>query len=358
MMKWSWLLFALTVFAGCQRDVEVPEAKSVQDKIPDPTPHELRIPQGFGDYYRNPDNPLTLEGIALGKKLFHDPILSDGNKQSCASCHVQSKGFSDARKVSPGVAPGAIGTRNAMALINLAWRREFFWDGRSFSLEHQALDPVANPIEMNLPWPQAVQKLKAHDEYPLLFERAFGVEDFDSTHVVKAIAQFEKTLISADSKYDKYLRGEATLTDQERFGMDLFMSEEADCFHCHNGVTFTDNSFRNNGLQETVNDSGLGAVDGNPRDVAKFKVVTLRNIGFTAPYMHDGRFQTLEQVINFYSDSVNQQSPNIDPVMLKSNRVNGSLNLTDEEKEALIAFLNTLNDTSFIENERLSSPFE
>ena len=358
MMKWSWSLIAFIAIVGCQRDVEVPEPKSVQDQIPDPTPYELRIPQGFPDYYRNPDNPLTLEGIALGKKLFHDPILSDGNKQSCASCHDQSKGFSDPRRFSPGVVPGAIGTRNAMAIINLAWRREFFWDGRALSLEHQAVDPVKNPIEMNLEWSQAIQKLKAHEEYPLLFERAFGVEDFDSSHVVKAIAQFEKTLISSSSKYDKYLRGESSLTDKERFGMDLYMSEKADCFHCHNGITFTDNSFRNNGLQNTVADSGLGAVNGNPMDIARFKVVTLRNIGFTAPYMHDGRYQTLEQVINFYSDSVNQQSPNIDPVMLKSNRQNGSLNLSDEEKEALIAFLNTLNDSTFIENERFSSPFE
>ena len=358
MMKWGWILIVFFALVGCQRDVDFPEGKTVKDEIPDPTPHELSIPQGFGDYYRNPDNPLTLEGISLGRKLFYDPILSDGNRQSCASCHNQSKGFSDPRRVSPGAAPGAIGKRNAMALINLAWRREFFWDGSSFSLEHQALDPVSNPVEMNLPWPKAIQKLKAHEEYPLLFERAFGVQDFDSTHVVKAIAQFEKTLISANSKYDKYLRGEATLTDKERLGLDLFNSERADCFHCHNGITFTDNSFRNNGLQSTVRDSGLGGVNGNPRDIAKFKVVTLRNIGFTAPYMHDGRFQTLEQVINFYSDSVNQQSPNIDPVMLKSNRENGSLNLTDEEKEALIAFLNTLNDSSFVEDEKFSNPFE
>ena len=191
--------------------------------------------------------------------------------------------------------------------------------------------------------------------YPDLFFKAFGTRTIDSTLVVKAIAQFERTMISSNSKWDRYLRGEVQLTQAESKGFEIFFTEKGDCFHCHTTILFTDHIFHNNGLDSEFADKGLFDVTGDPNDMGKFKTPTLRNLEFTAPYMHDGRFETLEEVIDFYSHEV-KFSPTIDPLMKKVQQ--GGIQLTDEEKESLLAFLKTLTDNSFNENPDFSNPFE
>ena len=213
---------------------------------PIPTPYELAVPTGFPEPTIPPDNPLTVEGIALGERLFADPILSVDSTIACASCHLSDHAFSDPRPFSQGV--GGVTNRNSMPLFNLLWSPSFFWDGRAASLEDQALEPVQEPVEMGEDWDRVVAKLERHAEYPALFARAFGDALIDRRRVVQAIAQFERTLISADSKYDRWLAGQAEFTPEEERGFILFHNEEGDCFHCHVAPLFTNNEFHNNGL--------------------------------------------------------------------------------------------------------------
>jgi cytochrome c peroxidase len=288
----------------------------------------------------------------LGKKLFFDKKLSKDNTQSCASCHNPRNSFTDSLRFSLGV-DGLPGSRNSMPLFNLAWNfnDKFAWDGKELSLERQALEPVRNPIEMHSSWPNVALKLQQDQEYPSMFLNAFGTEKIDSTLVTKAIAQFERTLISGNTKFDQYLLGNTSLSQQELNGFTIFMSEDkGDCFHCHgsdNNPLWTDNDFHNNGLDTSFNDLGLGAVTGDPNDNGKFKSPSLRNLVYTAPYMHDGRFSTLEEVINHYSEGL-QNSSTIDPLMKKVNQ--GGVQLTPLERADLKAFLITLTDDDFINN--------
>lgn len=297
------------------------------------------------------NNPLSEEGIELGRKLFYDKILSGDNTISCASCHFQSAGFSDPNQFSSGF-NNQIGNRNASALINVGWLRSLFWDGRSENLEEQANDPITNPIEMNESWPNLLSELNSHTEYPNLFKVVFGGSKITSEMVLQALAQFERTLISDNSKYDQKIRGEIELTALEEAGFNLFFSEKAECFHCHGTILFTDDEFHNNGLDEFPSDLGLEEISGKVTDRGLFKTPTLRNIEFTAPYMHDGRFQTLEEVVDFYSDSV-KGSPTVDPLMPNNN---GGFRLTSVEKRQLVAFLKILSDTSFINNPKFKDP--
>lgn len=327
-----------------------------------PTPSPLQIPQLFEDLIIAPvlpiDNPQTEEGIVLGKKLFFDPILSADNTQSCASCHSPQNAFTDSARFSIGI-DGLAGNRNSMPLFNMAWNYDelFFWDGRAFSLEHQALEPVTNPIEMHNTWETVVSRLQQSNEYPELFQAAFGDSPITKELTTKAIAQFERTLISANSKFDRYLLGEATLTPQEQNGLNVFMDEtRGDCFHCHgnpNNPLWTDNIFHNNGLDATFADLGLGEISGDPADNGKFKSPSLRNLAFSAPYMHDGRFNTLDEVINHYSEGL-QDSPTIDPLMKKVDE--GGVHLTPQDKQDLKAFLLSLSDPSFINNPDFQIP--
>ena len=320
------------------------------------TPSTLDIPKLFEDNILAPvipvDNPQTVEGIALGKKLFFDPILSIDNTLACADCHAPEHAFTDSDRFSDGV-NGDFGNRNSMPLFNLAWNydEKFFWDGSAFSLEHQAFVPVTDPIEMNSIWVDVEQKLQQHIEYPDLFEEAFGTSNIDSSLVTKALAQFERTLISANSKFDKYLLGEIILSPEELDGFNVFMDEtKGDCFHCHGSdknPLWTDNIFHNNGLDETFTDLGFGAETGDPADNGKFKSPSLRNLEFTAPYMHDGRFATLEEVVNHYSEGL-KNSQTIDPLMKKV--AQGGVGLIDQDKANLIAFLLSLSDYDFINN--------
>ena len=318
------------------------------------TPSSLDIPKLFEDNILAPvipiDNPQTVEGIALGKKLFFDPILSIDNTLACVDCHAPENAFTDSDKFSDGV-DGIFGNRNSMPLFNLAWNydEKFFWDGNTFSLEHQAFVPVTDPFEMKSNWTDVESKLQQHAEYPSLFEKAFGASNIDSSLVTKAIAQFERTLISANSKFDKFLLGELNLSPEELNGFNVFMDEaKGDCFHCHGSdknPLWTDNIFHNNGLDETFADLGLGAVTGDPADNGKFKSPSLRNLEFTAPYMHDGRFASLDDVINHYSQGL-KNSSTIDPLMKKADQ--GGVGLTDKDKADLKAFLLSLSDYDFI----------
>jgi cytochrome c peroxidase len=320
------------------------------------TPSPLETPPLFETNILAPvipiDNPQTVEGIALGKQLFFDPILSGDNSQACANCHAPENAFSDPDRFSEGI-DGTLGNRNSMPLFNLAWNydEKFFWDGNTFSLEHQAFVPVADPTEMASIWTEVEQKLQKHQEYPDLFEKAFGTSKIDSVLITKAIAQFERTLISSNSKFDKFLLGETTLTPQEQNGFNVFMDEtRGDCFHCHGSdknPLWTDNIFHNNGLDETFTDLGLGSVTGDPADNGKFKSPSLRNLAFTAPYMHDGRFATLEEVINHYSEGL-KNSSTIDPLMKKVSQ--GGVGLTEQDKTDLKTFLLSLSDYEFINN--------
>lgn len=308
-----------------------------------PTPYMLEVPDRFPPVLIPEDNPLTEEGVALGERLFFDPILSRDSTVACASCHDPQLAFSDARRQSLGV-DGALGERNSMPLFNLAWIPSgFFWDGRAATLEAQVLEPVVDPHEMGETWENVEAKLRRHPAYPRLFMQAFDTDTITRDLVAKAIAQFERTLISADSKFDRFLRAEADLTPLEQQGFDLFFSERGDCFHCHGTRLLTDNRFHNNGLDAVPADSGLGAVTGRPADVGRFRTPSLRNVEYTAPYMHDGRFSTLGQVVEHYSTGV-QPSATLDPLLSHGRRGD----FTGEEKAALVAFLKTLSDPAFV----------
>ena len=338
LIKPTYLFVAIaTFFIGCDED-------GISTYNPyTPTLQPLEIPAIFSNNIIDPvipfNNPQTVEGIALGKKLFFDPILSGDTTQSCADCHSPENAFTDSNRFSEGI-DGRLGTRNSMPLFNMAWNydEKFFWDGRSFGLEEQVLEPVKNPIEMHNTWVNAMESLQNHSEYPTLFNQAFGTSTIDSTLVTNAIAQFERTLISANSRFDQHLLGTLALTPQEVNGFNVFMDEtRGDCFHCHgnaNNPLWTDNMFHNNGVDAIITDIGLGKVTGNPADNGKFKSPSLRNLQFTAPYMHDGRFETIDEVINHYSEGL-QNSPTIDPLMKAI--ANGGVQLSENDKADLKA---------------------
>jgi cytochrome c peroxidase len=331
-----------------------------------PSPYFLEIPDHFPDMIIPSDNPMTMEGVELGRWLFYEKRLSGNDSMSCASCHLAQHGFSDPNKYSTGI-DGIAGTRNSMALINLGWDNFFFWDGRASTLEKQILEPVPNPIELHQSWPDAIYKLNLDIAYRNRFFKAFGEPGIDSLKAAKAIAQFIRTMISASSKFDvmyKYENGmplnnqEQSLLQQvdveEWAGYDLFKSlNGADCFHCHNGPLMRVKKYSNNGLDANFTDLGRGAVTQNPEDYGKFKVPTLRNIALTAPYMHDGRFQTLDEVIEHYSSGVHI-SPTIDPLIEFANQ--GGVQLSTEEKYLLKKFLLTLTDNSFVSNPKFKDP--
>jgi cytochrome c peroxidase len=313
------------------------------------------------------DNPLTKEGVELGRRLFYDPILSKDSTISCGSCHKSELAFTDGRAISLGVG-GALGKRSAMSLENVGFsQRGLFWDGRSRTLEAQALLPIEDPVEMHENWGNVEIKLRRHADYPTRFRKAFGISaknEISKTLVAKALAQFQRILISSGkSKFDRVARFEAEFTDDEFAGMQMFFDaggfggKDAQCLHCHNSPFFASNGFFNNGIDSVTSldgfrDKGLGGISGNRLDNGKFRAPTLRNIEFTAPYMHDGRFQTLEQVLDHYA-SGGHYAENLDPFLPQIRQVN----LSAREKRQIITFLKTLSDTAFIRNPAFQNPF-
>ncbi len=371
--RFPFVLAALAVMVttGCDRCAE--SGCDTPDCNPAATPYELEIPPFFPPMDIPQDNPLTVEGIELGRLLFWEKDLSADGSMSCGSCHLPEAGFADPNPYSTGIT-GAQGVRNAMALINIGWAPSYFWDGRALTLEEQILEPVSHPDEMSLPWADAVDRLQATESevnaainYPDLFEVAFTDRIISPELVTKAIAQFLRTMVSADSKFDQWRRGELSLTDDEFAGYEMFLREGGDpettpggqfggdCFHCHGeaGLQFSDYLFRNNGLDSTfVSDAGHASVSGNPLDSGRFKTPTLRNVALTAPYMHDGRFSTLEDVIDHYN-SGGLPSSTVDPFMKYTT---GGLALNSVQKNQLLAFLHTLTDTAFVSNPEFLDP--
>lgn len=340
-----------------------PSIKSLTDIGYSPIEFQPEIPSNFPILEVPEDNPLTVDGIKLGQHLFFDPILSADSTMSCASCHFPEAGFTDQLAVSTGI-DGIAGKRSSMSLVNIGYAYTgLFWDGSAQTLEEQALLPVEDPIELHNSWMNLIPKLASSPLYQELFRKAFGIEttaEITKELAAKAIAQFERVIISGDSKFDEEERGEYFYSEEENEGFVMFFDEDpdildAECFHCHSAPLLTDNSFRNNGLDEVSDlsdftDLGRGAINGNPLDNGKFRVPTLRNITLTAPYMHDGRFETLEEVLDHYSIG-GHFSPNRDPEMVK-------LDLTDDQKQNLITFLHTLTDTSYLSLEYLKNPFD
>jgi cytochrome c peroxidase len=337
---------------------------------------DFEAPFYFGLFELPQDNPLTEEGVALGRILFYDTILSQDSTISCASCHQQAKAFTDGERLGIGI-EGQVVDRNTMSLVNMLWSTPHkFWDGRAANLEEQALQPIKDPREHGMDIPEVLKRLNDHPDYPSRFRSAFGTKKIREEQIAKALAQFQRTLISNDSKYDKFLRGEVQLSDSEQRGLQAFFTHPdpsvslrgSNCGDCHrNFLTdgFNDalDGFANNGLDyEDDLEDGLCAVTGNPMDKGKFKIPSLRNIALTAPYMHDGRFNTLEEVIDHYNEHI-RESSTLDILIREASnepRKPGDpihLKLTDQEKEDILAFLLTLTDSTFITNEKFSNPF-
>lgn len=351
------LLAGVLVLNACRRDPDVaePEEPGTQQG---PTPLTLNVPEWALDTIHPLnlpwDNPLTVEGVALGRMLFYEKAMSDDNTMSCATCHRQEHAFTDPRTFSIGT-NGAVGRRNAMPVMNLAADHFFFWDARALSLELQAFKPVTDMNEMRNTWPQVVERLSNDPQYPPLFEKAFGSPVIDSLHVVYAIAQFERTLLSFNSRFDDYqYRGQTNaLTEQEQRGLALFTGE-AHCNDCHMMPLMQDHSMRNNGLGMDVNDLGMFEVSGVESHRWRFKTPSLRNVEVTAPYMHNGRFATLEEVVDFYAENVHTEMPTLDEHMLPW--VWGQIDLTADERSDLVAFLKSLTDEQFLTDPAFSDP--
>ncbi len=311
---------------------------------------EFKVPKTFPKpLYKFKNNKLSPEIFVLGRKLFYDPILSKDSTTSCASCHQRIAAFAHIdHALSHGI-NGLIGKRNVPALQNLIWKDDFMWDGGVNHIEVQPISPITNPVEMNETVANILLKLGANINYKTDFKNAYGDTLINSERILKALTQFTGLMISANSKYDKYMEGTDTFTAYEKKGLQLFRNK---CANCHSEPLFTDNTFRNNGLKpDTVlQDKGRGAITGKAEDNYKFKVPSLRNIALTYPYMHDGRFRKLSDVLNFYSSS-----PNFDSHAAREVYDIGVL--TADDQKYLIDFLQTLTDKTFIYDKRFIDPF-
>ncbi len=307
------------------------------------------VPPGWpAPRYAFDGNPVTSAGFALGRRLFYDPILSRDGSVSCGSCHQQFAAFAHLdHRVSHGIG-GVNGKRNTPALFNLAWQPELMWDGSVHHLELQPVAPMSNPVEMGGSLELAVDKLRRDAGYPRRFAEAFGSPGVDSQRLLHALAQFTGTLVSAGSRYDRYVQGHEAFSAQERAGLDLFRQH---CAACHREPLFSDFSYRNNGLDAVPHDSGRAVISGRSEDQGRFRVPSLRNVAVTAPYMHDGRYDSLQQVIDHYAGGI-QASPTLDPLLAQG------IALDAAQRQALLAFLDTLTDESFIHDPRFAQPRE
>ncbi len=313
----------------------------------------FRVPPGFPQPDLPADNPLTVEGVTLGGRLFADPRLSRGRAQSCASCHAPGHAFSDSVALSLGAA-GKPGARNAMPLFNLAWSSAYAWDGGKRRIRDQALAAMTGPLEMNASLPDVVARLGRDPGVRADFEAAFGTGEVTASRIGLALEQYLLTIVSADSTFDRAARGKAVLSPEERRGFKLFITEYdpargrrgADCFHCHGGALFTDYGYRSNGLEAWSGDTGRGGVTGVPSDAGRFKTPSLRNVALTAPYMHDGRFATLDEVVAHYDHGV-RRGANLDPNLAKHPA--DGMHLSGADQKAIVAFLRTLTDDSLAE---------
>ncbi len=343
-----------------------------------PTAYTFDLPVGFPPMQVPADNPMTDQGVALGRRLFYDPILSADSSISCASCHTPALGFADDRPLSIGV-DGLPGKRQSMSLANVGYRLNgLFWDGREQTLEAQALEPIEDELEFHSTWPEAIDKIKRQEHYQTWFREAFGIDNTDELTkelVAKAIAQFERTLISGNSDFDKKFRFpfQGFPTTSEQVGFDMVFAEGAtglpdvECNHCHvtpyNGefVFLTSDDYFNTGLDSVGSlneynqlDPGRGAFTNNTLDLGKMRAPTLRNISLTAPYMHDGRFATLDEVVDFYLTG-GHPVPNRDSNMAGLETHGASI--TPAQRQAILDFLNMMTDTDFVTNPDFQNPW-
>lgn len=332
-MLFSWLLGA------CKKNQNTKGIDLVQQEIP----------EGFPDpTYKYEDNPLSEEGFELGRKLFYDPRLSADNLTPCSSCHQQIAGFGTFEHDRSHGVFGSHTLRNAPVLFNLAWSPSFHWDGEFTSLQDEAVHPLTGPVEMGETFQNIISKLEKNKEYKDLFKKVFRYPFIKPEFITKALAQFTGSMISADSKYDRYKKGTASFTTQEENGYQLY---KINCAGCHPEPLFTDYTYRNTGLpvDNILNDYGRMRITGRSADSLKFKVPTLRNTYISSNYMHDGRFNTLQQCLNHYRNNV-QQSPTLDPQLL-----NG-IALTNTQASDIVVFLRTLTDSSLLKDTRFSKP--
>jgi len=348
-MKKYILYIPIVLFAACKID-----PKSNLFDGHNHTHYNLNIPAGLPPMPIPTDNPMTVEGVTLGRKLFYDNILSANNTQNCGSCHQLRNYTIDSNLAFSTGVDGIQGTRNAMPLFNIGYAKTFFWDGGATSLESQVIGPITNPIEMHETMANVVDKLQKHPEYPSLFKKAFGTDVISSKHIMYAVAQFERTMISANSKFDKWRKGEATLTAEEERGRLVYLdANKGDCTHCHSyGSTFTDFEFRNTGLDSIPVDRGRYLIPPyNEADDGKFKTPSLRNIAKTSPYMHDGRFENLLQCIEHYNKNFHY-TRNLAGELKTATKGR----MSEQDVQDLVAFLNTLTDEEFIKNTALDKP--
>jgi cytochrome c peroxidase len=363
-MKPPYLICFLVLLLACKGAEPVTEPVE-----PEPEPKPLfYTPTEFGaPVYEVARNPVTPAGFELGKTLFYDGLLSRDKTIACGECHRQYYGFTHhLHDLSHGI-DNRTGLRNAQPLQNLAWEKSFLWDGAVTHLDDQPVVPITHPDEMDFRVDSVVARLRKHPTYPGLFRAAFGTEEVTSERTMRALSQFMLSLISVDSKYDRARRGTEPLTPDEAAGLQLF--EQKGCASCHAGPLFTDGSFRNNGLPpfertkleyvngvplfQRVMDEGRARVTGAAADRFKFRVPSLRNIAATLPYTHDGRFQTLSQVLDHYASGV-QDSPTLDPLLKQNGRL--GIPLSADEKTKIIAFLRTLTDPQFLSDPRAAEP--
>lgn len=339
------VIFCQFLFLACSKD---------DTSVYVSKPLTLHMPSNFPDMvYNLNNNPLTEAGFELGKKLFYDGKLSSNNAIPCAFCHEQAFAFTHhGHTLSHGV-NGGIGLRNSQPLQNMAFQSDFMWDGAASHLDLQPIIPITSELEMGETISNVIEKIKADSYYKKQFPLAFEDGEINTSNMLKALSQFMVMMVSSNSKYDKHVRkeGNVSLSPMEQDGLNTFKNK---CASCHSTDLFTDQSYRNNGLSinPRLNDKGRFVILENPVDMYKFKVPSLRNIEYTFPYMHDGRFETLEAVLNFY-DSGMVDNGNVD-ASLKREDGSFGITLSTYEKESIIAFLKTLTDNEFINDKRFS----
>ena len=340
-MKNKYLLVVFLLTAGvcaCSKEIIGDQFKGFEQPSNFPQPS-----------YNFADNTVTQAGFELGRKLFYEPMLSGDNTISCGSCHLQASGFTQhGHAVSHGI-DDRLGTRNSQPIMNMAWSTSFMWDGGVFNLDLQPIVPITNHVEMDDSVQHVLVKLRGSAVYRSMFKKAYGSDEITTVQFLKSLSQFMVMCVSSNAKYDSVQRGQAAFTAAENEGYNIFKQK---CNSCHKEPLFTDYSFRNNGLVPgIIDDKGRFAVTGNASDEYKFKVPSLRNLSYTAPYMHDGRFLNLSGVLDHYSSQV-QLTPNLDPLFTQS--ATPGIPLTANEKEKIISFLHTLDDRIFITDKKFA----
>lgn len=334
-----WLV--LMVVVSCKKqEAEQPFAGPVfPSNFPQPT-------------YDLASNPVTEAGFALGKKLFYDKLLSRDNTINCASCHISYAAFSHPDHPTSHGIDNRFGKRNAIAIQNVLWKTGFFWDGGVPNLDLVPLNAIQSAVEMDENPAHVLEKLRAHPDYPALFKEAFGTDEITTANFLQALSQYMVMLVSANSRYDHYVRNEpgGDMNAEELAGLELFKQK---CASCHASDLFSDQQYRNNGvLDDFTLDKGRSEVSQLPEDIGRFRVPSLRNIASTAPYMHNGKFKTLELVLDHYAGGV-KDSPTLDPKLRQPDGTLG-IPMTAQEKSRVIAFLKTLSDDDFIRDTRFS----